>query len=262
MKNYLILLFVILLSSCKNETSNEVKIIATETQAEALTADEIIDKSIEVSGGDNFKNSKIFFGFRDKTYMAKRKGGEFVLARMFKENKESITDVYDNSGFKRMVDEVFVEVADSMATKYTASVNSVHYFSVLPYGLNDKAVYKMLLGEEKIKDKNYYKIKVTFSPVGGGEDHEDVFIYWIAKDTFKADYLAYSYNEDKGIGMRFREAYNERYSKGLRFVDYNNYKSEDVTIPLENLGKTFEANQLELLSKIELENIKVELIND
>ena len=34
----------------------------------------------------------------------------------------------------------------------------------------------------------------------------------------------YSYIESDGIGLRFREAFNERYINGIRFVDYNNYK--------------------------------------
>ena len=149
-----------------------------------------------------------------------------------------------------------------MAIKYSASVNSVHYFSVLPYGLNDKAVNKKLIGEERIKGKDYYKIEVTFSQKGGGEDFEDVFIYWINKASFKPDYLAYSYNEDDGKGMRFREAYNERYVNDLRFVDYNNYKSEDKKFYLIDLAKAFNNNSLKLLSKIELQNVEVDLINN
>ena len=84
----------------------------------------------------------------------------------------------------------------------------------------------------------------------------------LIKTSFKVDYLAYSYNEDDGVGMRFREAYNERFVNSLRFVDYNNYKTEDTSIPLESLGKAFEANQLKLLSKIELKNVTVKLIDN
>ena len=62
--------------------------------------------------------------------------------------------------------------------------------------------------------------------------------------------------------MRFREAYNERYVNSLRFVDYNNYKAEGTKIKLTELGKAFENNQLKLLSKIELENVKVNLIDN
>ena len=246
MKYLSIILFAFFVVSCKNENAHK-----------SMSAEEIINKSIEVSGGDIFSKSEIFFEFRDKTYMSRRLGDEFLMVRMFEENNDSITDIYDNFGFKRMVGEEFVNVADSMAVKYTASVNSVHYFSTLPYGLNDKAVQKELIGEETIKTKDYYKLKVTFNEEGGGEDYEDVFVYWIDKQTFKSSYLAYSYNEDDGVGMRFREAYNERYINGLRFVDYNNFKAEDLSIQLFDLGKAFENNQLKLLSKIKLENVTV-----
>lgn len=261
MKNYLLILFVVLFSSCKNDKSNVLE-VDTETNKKMLTADEIIDKSIEVSGGEKFKRSSLKFEFRDTYYQALRKNHEFLLVRIIVKENDSIFDMLSNVGFERYNNETFVALEDSIAAKYSASVNSVHYFSVLPYGLNDKAVKKTLLKSEQIKGKDYYKIKVTFNKEGGGEDHDDIFVYWIDKVSYKADYLAYSYQEDHGLGMRFREAYNERYISGLRFVDYNNYKSEDNSILLEKLGKAFEANELRLLSKIDLENVKVDLIDN
>lgn len=261
MKNYLILLFVVLLVGCKNENSTTIQ-KKFEANDKVLTANEIIDKSIEVSGGDKFEHSSLKFKFRDIYYQALRKKHEFLLVRVLVKDNDSTFDMLSNVGFERYNNEAFVKLEDSMAKKYSASVNSVHYFSVLPYGLNDKAVNKTLLESEQIKGKDYHKIKVAFNEEGGGEDYEDVFTYWIDKELFKVDYLAYSYNEDNGVGMRFREAYNERYVNGLRFVDYNNYKTEDASIQLENLGKAFEANQLKLLSKIELKNVKVDLIDN
>lgn len=261
MKNYLVFLVVILFLGCKNDNTNtpqkDVKAIE-----KALTAENIIDKSIDVSGGDNFKMSSLKFEFRDIYYQALRKNHEFLLVRLTLDNNDSIFDMLSNVGYERYNNEDFVKLEDSIAKTYEASVNSVHYFSVLPYGLNDDAVNKTLLGSEQIKDKDYHKIKVTFNEAGGGEDFDDVFVYWINKETFKANYLAYSYREESGLGMRFREAYNERYINSLRFVDYNNFKSEDQSIQVENLGKAFEADQLELLSKIELKNLEVQLINN
>ncbi len=251
MKYIYLLLIALLFLTCKNETETKVFSAAT-----------IVNKSIEISGGASFESSMIKFIFRDRSYVAKRQNGQTSMVRMFIDKNDTITDFLSNSEYKRLVGQDYVKVADSMVKKYTASVNSVHYFSVLPYGLNDKAVNKTLLEEEKIKSKGYYKIKVTFNEEGGGEDYEDMFVYWIDKQSFKICYIAYSYNEDDGIGMRFRAAYNERYVNGIRFVDYNNYKAEDGSIQLLDLGKAFENNELELLSKIELENVNVDLIDN
>lgn len=226
---------------------------------ELKDADVIVRKSIEVSGGDLIKNSSIEFNFRDKLYKAIRNNGKFQYERIFRDSSGVIKDVLNNKGFNRFINELPFVISDGKETAYSSSVNSVHYFSVLPYGLDGKAVNKAYLGESKIKGKEYYKIKITFNEDGGGEDFEDVFIYWINTKTIKVDYLAYSYNEDDGIGLRFREAYNERYIEGIRFVDYNNYKPISEDTPLENLDDLFEADALTLLSKIELKNI---IVND
>lgn len=237
-----ILFILVTITSCKKEIP--------------LSAQDIVDKTIEVSGGDKYLNAEIDFDFRDKHYRSVREGGKFQYERQFQDSIGVIKDVLNNDGFQRFVNDTLTKIPDSMAVKYTSSVNSVHYFALLPYGLNDAAVNKSSLGEVSIKDKLYHKIKVTFSQEGGGEDYEDVFIYWIEAGTFKADYIAYSYIEDDGVGIRFREAYNERFINGLRFVDYNNYKSEDATMDLLGLDKAFESGSLKLLSKIELENIE------
>ena len=223
------------------------------------SAEFIVNKSIEVSGADKVGSSSIDFDFRDKHYSATRNNGDFSLMRLTVEaNNDSIFDVLTNDGFERYINnKETVFVADSMKVKYSASVNSVHYFSVLPYSLDDKAVYKTLLKAIEIKGQPYHTVKVTFNQDGGGEDYEDVFLYWINTETFAIDYLAYSYNESSGIGMRFREAYNERYVDGIRFVDYNNFKPNDVSVSLSELPKLFETGQLKLLSKIELENVSV-----
>ncbi|WP_400079377.1 DUF6503 family protein [Winogradskyella sp. R77965] len=252
MKYLCFIVIALTIVSCKNEP--EVK---------SLFADEIINNSIEVSGGNVFNSPivNIEFNFRDILYKSSYTTDAKVLSRFMVKENDSIIDFLRGEIFQRYINAKFTKVEDSMVKKYSASVNSVHYFSVLPYGLNDKAVNKTLLGEEQIKEKDYYKIKVTFDKEGGGEDYEDVFVYWIDKQNFKVCYLAYSYNEDDGIGMRFREAYNERYVNGLRFVDYKNYKAEDPETKLFDLGIAFENNQLKLVSKIELENVTVDLVN-
>jgi len=227
-------------------------------EATVLDAKTIVNKAIEAAGGKTFEVSTIAFDFRDKHYVGIRNNGAFRYERHFKDSISQIKDVLSNDGFQRFKDQVAITVADSMAPRYSSSVNSVHYFSVLPFGLNDAAVNKTLLKEATVKGKAYYKIKVDFNQEGGGDDFEDVFVYWISKADFKVDYIAYSYMDNAvDLGLRFREAYNERYINGIRFVDYNNYKPEASVKDLFILDELFEANKLKLLSKIENENVVV-----
>ncbi len=233
--------------------------IASCDKKETPSAQSIVDHAIVVAGGEKFNHFDVDFYFRNINYKAFRNNGKFELQRVRKDSVNTLIDAISNNGFKRLLNNNILPVADSMVPRYTASVNSVHYFSVLPYGLNDAAVKKNYLGEVTIKEKTYNKIEVTFEQEGGGEDFEDVFIYWFNTSTHKADYIAYSYNEDHGKGLRFREAYNERIVEGIRFVDYNNYKPNDESVPVSDLDKTFEQGEMKLLSKIELEKVSVTL---
>ncbi len=234
-----------------------VLVSCNESQTKTLNADEIIDTSIEASGMDKLKISNITFDFRDVQYLASRNNGRFELQRKFKDSTGNVHDYLKNKGFERYINDTLVKLSDTLSAKYSASVNSVHYFAVLPYGLDGASVNKNYLGEVKIKDKSYYKIRVDFNKEGGGEDFEDEYMYWVNTKTSKIDYLAYSFNEKDGMGFRFREAYNERYVNGIRFVDYNNYKPKDKNTKLELLDQLFIENNLEMLSKIELKNVSV-----
>ncbi len=251
-RNALILVVLLSFFNCKEEEKQT---------SSPESAEEIIKKSIAVAGGDVFDSSDISFDFRDAHFKAIRNNGKFELERQFKDSLTEIRDVLKNSGFERHENGERVELTDSIRSLYAASVNAVHYFSVLPYGLNGKAVHKTYLGTKNIKGKDYHKIKITFSEDGGGEDFEDEFIYWIDPTSYKVDYLAYSYEEVDGQGFRFREAYNQRMVNGLHFADYNNYKPASSTIKLEDLDAMFSAGELELLSKVELKNVKVEHLN-
>jgi hypothetical protein len=221
-----------------------------------LLAHEIIDTSINVSGVDKIANSILTFKFRDKNYFAVRNNGMFELSRVFTKNNDTINDILSNSGFKRIKNSKPLKIQDSMAIKFSESVNSVHYFSILPYGLNDKAVQKKLLGETKIRGDNYYKIQITFSKENGGVDFDDIFIYWIRKGDFKIGYIAYLFHTNGG-GMRFREVRKEHIIAGISFVDYDNYKPKNSNIKLENLDKIFEKGELEKISEINLKDIKI-----
>ncbi|GGG98234.1 hypothetical protein GCM10011416_15400 [Polaribacter pacificus] len=232
--------------------------ISCNTSKKSQTAQEIVDAAMLASGSEKVAKATISFKFRDIQYKAIRNQGRFLLERSFKENKDSITDQLSNEGFTRLLNNQAIQLHDTLATAYSGSVNSVHYFSVLPFGLNDMAVRKKRLADQVVFGKDYYTIQIRFSEEGGGEDFDDVYIYWINKETSLIDYLAYSFHVNGG-GVRFREATNPRTIKGVRFVDYNNYKKENALTDLENLAKAFEKGELQKLSEINLEAISVQI---
>jgi len=224
------------------------------------SAEEIIQQSILSSGGDAYENSTIAFDFREHRYLVIRSKGEWEMRRIKRDSSNIQLDRYSSDNFGRFVNGKMVELPDSMIFKYKESINSVFYFALLPYKLDDVAVISKRLEDETIEGKAYYKIEIRFQEEGGGEDFQDVFIYWFDHSDYSLDYLAYSYETDGG-GLRFRKAYNERVIEGIRFVDYVNYKAPK-DMELESLAEKFEAVELEELSRIELENIKVKIITN
>lgn len=252
----------ITLQSCsetKKKTIVETpkKTIIDNLKVEQSKATKIIDELIATHGGKLYSNSEISFDFRKVHYNVKRNNDLFAYSRSFKNKEEkSVFDKLDNNGFERTINNKIVALDDKWKTKYGNSVNSVAYFISLPFGLNDKAVIKDYLGEVNIKEESYHKIKVRFSEDGGGEDFQDVFIYWIHKQQKTLDYLAYSY-QTSGGGKRFRAAYNRKKIGGIIFQDYINYKEIDGKTALATYDKLYEEGKLKELSKIENINIEV-----
>lgn len=240
------LVIIILMISCKSKTDNN------------LTVHQIVEKAIEISGKKALDNSTVSFMFRDKKYVSEGHCDHFILSRITTKADTVIKDIYEpEKSFKRYIQDSLIIIPDTVAQKFSESINSVHYFVQLPYRLNDEAVNKTYLGIDSIKGKSYHKIAVNFDKDGGGEDYQDQYMYWFDEKNYKLDYLAYSFVVNGG-GIRFREAYNERYIEDIRFVDYKNFKPKSDTIKLENISKAFKNNQLELLSKIENKKIQVE----
>lgn len=247
MKTYYLFLFLLVIgASCSSNQEKE------------LSAQQIIDKAIEVAGGELFDKAEIDFDFRGRHYRSIRNGGNYQYERIFNDSSDVIRDVLNNEGFERYINNtISTNTPDSMKVKYANSVNSVIYFALLPYGLNDPAVVKKHLGEDTINNKNYFKIQISFYQEGGGKDYEDVFVYWIEQQNFTVDYFAYSYLTDGG-GARFRSAYNSRIVNGIRFFDYINYKSINKNYDVE----VFQKNQIKELSRIEIENVSVKIIEE
>lgn len=224
------------------------------------TASSIIAKAIEAHGGAIISQSKISFEFRGRQYIAARENGRFAYERIFQDSiDQHVRDVLTNNAFRRFVEGQEVVLDSTNSSNYANSVNSVIYFALLPYFLDDPAVQLEYLGSTAIMENAYEKVKVTFHQEGGGKDFQDEFLYWIDADKYTLDYLAYNYIVDGG-GARFRKAYNIREVEGIRFADFVNYKPVSETMDIAIFDSLFLHDGLEELSRIEL--LDVEVIKD
>ena len=219
-------------------------------------AQPIVDQVIETHGGSAYESFRLEFDFRDRHYTAARNKGLFTYTREFTDSTGKIRDVLDNDGFRRFRNGTLLDLPQGRKDAFTRSVNSVIYFTLLPFGLNDDPVNKELLQETTIAGQPYDVVRVTFDQAGGGEDHQDVFLYWYHNQNHTMDYFAYSYKVDGG-GLRFREAVNPRVEGGIRWQDYINYKPADETIPLDSLKDMFLSGRLQKLSEVTMENVVV-----
>ena len=232
-------LSAILFYACNSQQTTETSEASLEQSSDnevsKSKAQQIIAEAIEAHGGGKYKQAEIEFDFRNKHYKYLQNGGAYQYERIFKDTSDQkVRDVLTNDSFIREIADETVDVSEEWKGKYSNSVNSVMYFLMLPFRLEDSAVNASYVGESKIKGEPYYKVKVTFGQEGGGKDYQDIFMYWFHQDKKTMDYLAYSYDVDGG-GVRFREAINKREVEGLLFQDYNNFKA-NLEDPLEDSG--------------------------
>ena len=262
MKHWPLYVFCLLaLSSCGTENKQQANTRQEQPAATATDpqAQQIVDAAIEKHGGSKYEDCRVKFDFRGRHYIATRQGAKFQYERIFTDTAGAeVRDVLTHDGFYREVNGQRAELSEKEKSAYSNSVNSVIYFALLPYFLNDAAAIKQYAGEAVIKGKPYHKVKVTFRQEGGGKDFEDEYMYWFHKQDHTMDYLAYNFLVDGG-GARFREAYGIRTSNGILFADYRNFKPKDDNRNVAEFDKLFGNGELEQVSLIELEHLRVVL---
>ena len=249
-------LFILLLSvaiiSCNSAKEDENEIPETSKEQS------IINNSIQAHGLEGLGNAKFELTFRDIDYTYENTNGVYEYTRTQTDSLNRIVkDIMDNNTLVRYIDKEIEAITDEKRAAYTRSINSVIYFFRLPFGLNDPAVNKEYNGEREINGKTYHEIEVTFNQEGGGEDFDDVFLYWFDDEDFSMDYLAYLYHTDGG-GLRFRKAINQRKMSGALIQDYINFKPEDESTPISTILDLYKADQLIELSRIINEDVKIQ----
>jgi hypothetical protein len=219
-------------------------------------AERIIDEAILAHGGKHYENSKIEFDLRGRHYSAYRSSGSFRYERTFEDTLGFIRDVLTNDSVYREISGTRMALSARQKAGIQSSVNSVIYFALLPFPLNDPAVRKKYLGTAMVLGEPYHKIEITFAKEGGGRNYEDRFVYWIHKTENMIGYLAYTFQDDGG-GTRFRQAVNTCVINGIRSYDYWNFTSGAIGAKIEDFDRILEDGKLDKVSEILLENIRV-----
>ncbi|WP_338868671.1 DUF6503 family protein [Spirosoma sp. SC4-14] len=217
-------------------------------------ANRIVDECIKTHGGENYQHFHIEFDFRTYHYLLSHEGGQFIYQRSFTDSAgRPVEDKLTNTSFTRRVSNQLVSLDSAGRNRYKNAVNSVAYFVLLPFKLNDPAARKTYVGQTIIDGQPYNKIQVSFNAEGGGDDFQDVFFYWIHQKNHTMDYLAYSEG-----GARFRKAVNPQTVGGIRFQDYINYTSaKGDTTSVGQFDELYRKGMLSVLSQIEQKNIRV-----
>lgn len=215
----------------------------------------IVDKALKEHGSERLEKDTVRFTFREHRYQHYRNGGHFHYERWPLDNSEEYRDVLDNEGFTRYRNGEPLELNKEDSLAYAGSLNSVIYFAFLPYRLNDPPVIKEKVGSDSVEGTSYDLVRVTFQKRGGGRDHQDIFLYWFRNKDARMDFLAYRYFREGG-GIRFREAFDRRRIQGLLIQNYHNFKAPQGT-KLKELDELWEKGELEKVSEIRTENVKV-----
>ncbi len=237
---------LLVLVACQNPSEKDQK------------AQEIIQKAIESHGGTHYEEAKIKFDFRDKQYSTMLDGGQYRYIRNYRDTSgNKVKEVMTNDSAYRLINGEKVNLSSKEEAILKGSLNSVNYFLLLPYHLNDDAVIPEYMGKDTIKDTTYHEIKVNFRKQGGGKDYQDTYMYWFQTDDYTMDYLAYRYQTNEG-GIRFRDATEVMKRGGIIFQNYLNLAPPSKDITLNQVDNLFEDGQLEKVSRIDKENIRVE----
>jgi hypothetical protein len=253
-KRWLVIALVGTLWSCDSTPAN------ADGLAELSQVQRIVNKAIIFHGGDKLSNAKLAFRFRDWDYTVERSHGRFTYTASHKDSAGVHVRTLTNEGYAETLDAAVVSLSPKDSTARAGTVNSVVYFTLLPVFLNDPAAYKAYQGIDTVGGKTYHRIEVTFDPDGGGTDHDDVYLYWFDTDSFRMDFLAYSFHVNGG-GTRLRRAVNSRRVNGILFQDYENYRGPSPD-SLAHIAAMYDRGGLDLLSGVALTNLAVSVSGD
>ena len=226
------------------------------------SAGAVVDSALAAHGTSILDRAVVTFTFRNDRYRIRQNDGRFHYRRTYTDSLDrTVREGFTNDGVYRVVNGDTVSLSGDETGSVRSTVNSVSYFALLPHSLGDPAVQPHYSGRDTLDGVPYHRIRVTFQQQGGGQDWQDVFMYWFRTDTYAMDYLSYAFGlapNDTATGTRFREAYNVRRVNGVRVADYMNYTSDTLATDRMHLySNLWRQDALELVSRVEIDSVEI-----
>lgn len=220
---------------------------------ETWKAKSIISKSIKKHGGALYSNASYSFDFRGKEYSFNhdKNGHSYSLFWKDQDNK-AIKISLQNEQLLKTINNELVQLNPDEIASYREQINSVLFFVLLPFKLEDQNATSAYLGDTKIKGEDYEIVEVNFSE-DSDTGNKTTYFFWFHKEKNTMDYLAYKYKGNNGLAVRFRSFYNRRNINGIVFQDYNNYTC-DPNSSLKEIAELYEDDKLTYVSNVEITN--------
>ena len=144
MRCFYIILLPLLFFNCKSKEANTPsKEIAMEVQVpiqkpiQIPKGDSIINKAIEAHGGKLYDKAHYSFIFRKKKYTFKNEDTSYSYSVEFKDDSDSqVIDKLENGNFERSLNGEIIKLSEKEIDIYSNGLNSVIYFTTLPFKLN------------------------------------------------------------------------------------------------------------------------------
>lgn len=233
----------------------------TPTPDPSTNLDAYLDTVIAAHGGDVLDRATVTFTFRGDDFTLRRNEGQFRYERVTTDSTgRRMVEGLTNTDVYRVVEGDTTALSNEEQRTIATAVNSVAYFALLPYPLQDPPVQATYAGADTVAGTAYHRVAVSFSE-GGGQDYQDEFLYWFDQATHALDYMAYAYGiggpaEDQGT--RLREAFNVRTVNGVRIADYYNYRAAGIEPDmLEAYPDSLTQDAVEQVSTVALEDVRV-----
>ncbi len=226
----------------------------------------LLDRARAHHGSALLDRAEVSFQFRGTPFVLRRDGGRFRYARTTTDSLgRTVEDVVDNDGTHRFVDGAPVPLDSAEAARTETAVNSVAYFALLPAPLADPAVRARRLTPERVGGRDYDRVEVTFAQDGGGQDHQDRYVYWLRQSDGEVGHYAYTYDVTPGdtaraaTGTRFRVPLGSRRVGGVLFQDWRNLSADSLE-RLEAFGDVYDRGLAFDVSEVVLDSVRVRAI--